>query len=163
MQASEQQRADRPIQLGPARETVALPTEEEVVRAGRAFGAIDLGDDEQTVAPPVQQEEQPAREAYQPPPCEISVFKPSTGTLEHLMMTPEEEAQLAKWALKPQAYIVEIIAHTSDEEDEDEQRQRLREDALLARKLSIQEEKEADEDYKRANRERKLQRLHQRN
>ncbi len=101
LQAGEQQRADRPVQLGPARRTVALPTEAEVAHARDAFGNIDLGGDEQIVAPPMQREERPAKEAYQPPPCEIRVFKPSTHTLEHLTPTPEEEAQLAKQAFKP--------------------------------------------------------------
>ncbi len=96
MQASEQQRVDRPIQLGPRRgEKVPPPTAEEVARAGLAFGAIDFGDDE-IVAVHGWKEERWAREPYQPPPCDIRVFKPSTGTLERLVPTPEEEAEMAK-------------------------------------------------------------------
>ncbi len=30
--------------------------------------------------------------------------------------TPEEEARLAKQAFKPQAYVIEIVEHMSDEE-----------------------------------------------
>ncbi len=63
MQASKQQRADRPVQLGPEKRMVAPPTEEEVAHARRALGDIDLGDDETIVARPVQREEQPAKEA----------------------------------------------------------------------------------------------------
>ncbi len=140
MQADEQQRADRPIQLGLARRTVAPPTKAEVVRAHEAFGGIDLGDDEQ------QREDRPAKEAYQPPPCKIRVFKPLMGTLERLTPTPEEEAQLAKQAFKPRAHIVEIVGHSSDDDEDDEEQERLR-DALLAHRLSRQEAKEAEEDH----------------
>ncbi len=71
MQASEQQRADRPIQLAP-------PGDDEIVAAhGR-------------------KEERRAKEPYQPPPCDIRMFKPSTGVMEHLVGTLEEEAELAK-------------------------------------------------------------------
>ncbi len=73
-----------------------MPTTEEVAHAGQAFGAIDLGDDEQVVAVTARKEERPAKEAYQPPPCEIRVFKPSTGMMERLTPMPEEEAQMAK-------------------------------------------------------------------
>ncbi len=123
---------------------------------------IDLGDDEQVVAPPAQGEERPAKEAYQPPPCEIRMFKPSMGAMEHLTPTPEEEAQMAKQAFKPQAYVVELAAHSSDEDEEgDEERRCLREDALLARRLSVQEELAADEDHERATRERQFQLVYQ--
>ncbi len=66
LQASEQQRAYRPVQLGLARRTVALPTEEELAHTERAFGDIVLGDDESTDAPPMQRDVQQAKEAYQP-------------------------------------------------------------------------------------------------
>ncbi len=151
MQASEQQRVDRPIQLGPER-TVPPPTAEEVAHAGQAFGAVNL--DDEVVAVTGWKEERRAKEAYQPPLCDICAFKPSTGAMEQLAPTPEEEAQMAKRALKPQAFVVELVRHSTDEDEEgDEERRRLRDDALLAHQLSIQVERDADGDYERARKE----------
>ncbi len=138
---------DRPVQLGPVKRTAAQPTEEEVACAEQAFGDIAIGDDEPIVAPPTQREVRQAREAYQPPPCEIKVLKPQTHTLELITPTAEEEARLAKQAFNPQAHIVEIVEHMSDEE------MREQRDELLARKYSIQESKEAEEDHERGTRE----------
>ncbi len=65
LQLDEQRRVDHPIQLGPAKKTVALPTEREVERAGQAFGDILLDTDtsptppssvRKAVAPPTEEE-----------------------------------------------------------------------------------------------------------
>ncbi len=73
---------------------VPPPTAEEVAHAGLAFGVINLGDEVVTVHG--RKEERQAREPYQPPPCNIRVFKPSMGTMEHLVPMPEEETEMAK-------------------------------------------------------------------
>ncbi len=54
---------------------------------------------------------------------------------------------MAERATEPQA-----VAE-GEEGGEEERLKRLRDDALLARKLSIQEEQEADKDYNQARRE----------
>ncbi len=69
-------------------------------------------------------------------------------TLELLRPTEDKETRLAKQAFKPQAHIIEIVAPSSDDEDENEQS-----DVLLARRLSKQEEREAEEELERTARE----------
>ncbi len=150
LQDQEQRQAARPVQLGPKRQ-VAPPTEEELACARKAFGGIILDDDEPTVAVTARREVLQAREAYQPPPCEIRVFKPQTHTLELIAPTGEEEAQLAKQAFKPQAHIIEIVAPGSDEDEVVQQSE------LLACKASTEIAAEAEISHERAVEEQKRQ------
>ncbi len=125
MQASEQRRADRPIQLGPPRRDDRVPPSaaDEDERTGLAYGTTNL-DEQQIVVTHRREEERPAMEPYQLPP-----FKP----LAEVARQPSDE----------------------DEATADERLQNLRNDALLAQKISKEVEYVADREEKerRADRE----------
>ncbi len=82
---------DHPIQLGPAKKIVALPTERELERARQAFGGILLDTDTSPTPPSL-----------------------ARRTAALLM---EEEVQQTKQALKLQTFTLEVVAPLSEDDD----------------------------------------------